>query len=147
MCPGQPACAAMCGGRREAHVEVISDWVRAGSGSAGRYGEINRTVIRCRCGHRIVQRDVIQTGLHLTIVGPSFIYIRYRCGRCKRLGEKLVQEDTWDPAVLRPTVRTSDESSRRRFEKMGEITPEEVIEFHYALARISADPEEEVHQP
>ncbi|UCC67644.1 MAG: hypothetical protein JSV79_11065 [Armatimonadota bacterium] len=110
------------------------------------YREINRTVIRCSCGHRIVSKEVIQTGLYLSVLGPSFVYVRYRCGRCKRVGEKLVQEDAWDPSVLGASRVHTEESDRHRFRDMGEITPEEVIEFHYALGRLSADPEEEANQ-
>jgi len=73
--------------------------------------------------------------------------VRYRCGRCKRVGEKLVQEDAWDPSVLHASRPQANESDRRRFEDMGEITPEEVIDFHFALQRLSADVEREAGRP
>jgi DNA-directed RNA polymerase subunit RPC12/RpoP len=107
------------------------------------YGEINRTVIRCSCGHRVVSREVIQTGLYLSVLGPSFVYVRYRCGRCKRVGEKLVQEDAWDPSVLQTPLPKANESDRQRFEEMGDITPEEVIDFHFALERLTAEVDRE----
>ncbi len=103
--------------------------------------DTNRTVVRCSCGHRIVSREVIQTGLYLSVLGPSFVYVRYRCGRCKRVGEKLVQEDAWDPSVLQTSRSRIKQADRRRFEEMGEITAEEVIEFHSALNELSTDPE------
>ncbi len=90
---------------------------------------------------------MIQTGLYLSVLGPSFVYVRYRCGRCKRVGEKLVQEEAWDPSVLGASPPRASESDRHRFEEMGEITPEEVIDFHYALDRLSADSEEEAKRP
>jgi hypothetical protein len=93
-----------------------------------------------------VSKDVIQTGLYLSVLGPSFVYVRYRCGRCKRVGERLVQEDAWDPSVLKPSAGKAGEVDRRRFEEMGDITAEEVIEFHYALERLGADPGEEATQ-
>jgi hypothetical protein len=90
---------------------------------------------------------VIQTGLYLSVLGPSYVYVRYRCGRCKRVGEKLVEQESWDPAVLHPVRRTRDHADIRRFEEMGEITPEEIIDFHYALERLGgADRQEEVER-
>ncbi len=69
--------------------------------------------------------------------------MRYRCGRCKRVGEKLVQEEKWDASVLEPAQCGPGRSALQRYEQMGAITPEEIIEFHYSLEQLSADPEEE----
>jgi len=93
-----------------------------------------------------VHRDVLQTGLYLSVLGPSFVYVRYRCGRCKRVGERLFEEQAWDPAVLRPTRTQASDPDLRRFERMGEISAEEVIDFHYDLERLTTDPEEEARQ-
>jgi arsenate reductase-like glutaredoxin family protein len=82
---------------------------------------------------------VIQTGLYLNSAGSSYVYVRFRCGRCKRVGEQLVQESNWDPAVLHFAEVQMSEEDLHRFEAMGEITPEEVIGFHYAIARLGAD--------
>jgi hypothetical protein len=90
-----------------------------------------------------VRKDVIQTGLYLSVLGPSYVYVRYRCGRCKRMGEQLVEQESWDPAVLRPAPRPRSEVDLRRFAAMGDITPDEVIAFHYALEGLGAAPEEE----
>jgi hypothetical protein len=84
---------------------------------------------------------VIQTGLYLSASGPSYVYVRFRCGRCRRVGEQLVQESNWDPAVLQHAEPQLSEDEWRRFEAMGEITADEVIQFHYALHRLSADEE------
>jgi uncharacterized protein YbjT (DUF2867 family) len=85
---------------------------------------------------------VIQTGLYLSGAGPSYVYVRFRCGRCKRVGEQLVQESNWDPTVLqRSEVRVS-EGELRRFAELGEITPEEVVEFHYAVQQLTAEPDD-----
>jgi hypothetical protein len=86
---------------------------------------------------------VLQTGLYLSLLGPTFVYVRYRCGRCKRVGEKLVQEEKWDASALESVQHGLNESVLRKYEQMGEITPEEVIDFHYAVGHLSSDPEEE----
>jgi hypothetical protein len=86
---------------------------------------------------------VLQTGLYLSVLGPSYVYVRYRCGRCKRVGEKLVEQEAWDPGVLGPAKQAESERDLTRFEEMGEITAEEVIEFHYALRGLGAESETE----
>ncbi len=78
---------------------------------------------------------MIQTGLYLSASGPSYVYVRFRCGRCKRVGEQLVQESNWDPGVLQHTEVRMSEDELRRFSEMGDISAEEVIAFHYGLDR------------
>lgn len=75
------------------------------------------------------------------------MYVRFRCGRCRRVGEQLVQQGEWDPSLLRQGEARPTEGDLRRFESLGEVTPDEVIEFHYALQGLTAEPEEEVRQP
>ena len=84
---------------------------------------------------------MIQTGLYLTVLGPNFVYVRFRCGRCKRVREQLIQETNWDPSVLQQRPSGLSKADLQRFARMGEITPEEVIDFHYALDRLSGNPD------
>ena len=56
-----------------------------------------------------------------------------------------MEQDAWDPSVLQAGARAS-EVDVRRFAEMGEITPEEVIDFHYAVQRLSADSQKEAEQ-
>lgn len=81
---------------------------------------------------------MIQTGLYVSVLGPSYVYVRFRCGRCKRVREQLIQEAAWDPSVLHECGAGVSDADLDRFERMGEITPEEVIEFHYRLDRLEA---------
>ena len=89
--------------------------------------------ITCNCGQRIVAKDVLQKGQYLRLFGPSFIYVKFRCSRCKRLGEKFIEQDKWDDALLRdiPTEFTSDE--KKQFDRLGPISINEVIDFHHVL--------------
>lgn len=91
------------------------------------------TAIRCNCGQRIVGKDVLQRSWYVRVFGPSFMYLKYRCSRCKRMGEKFVEQDKWDDSILRdiPTEVSPDE--RRRFERLGKISVDEEIDFHFAL--------------
>jgi DNA-directed RNA polymerase subunit RPC12/RpoP len=109
---------------------------------AGREPPISSTtVIRCNCGHRIGNRDVLQRGYYLSLLGPSFIYVRYRCSRCKRVGEKLVQEEKWDPAVLDQAAVELSEDELHKFKTMGPIGADEIVDFHFALANLDELPE------
>lgn len=96
-----------------------------------------RPVIKCNCGQRIIAKDVLQTGHYLRLFGPGFVYVKYRCSRCKRLGEQFVEQDKWDDSILRdlPSEVTPDEKSR--FDKLGTIDIDEQIKFHFDLENIA----------
>ena len=71
--------------------------------------------------------------------------MRFRCGRCKRVGEQLVQESNWDPTVLQHAEIKVSDDELRRFAEMGEITADEVVSFHYAIQGLKGaadDPDE-----
>jgi len=53
----------------------------------------------------------------------------------------MIREGEWDPSILQLQGERKGKVDARRFKQMGPITPEEVIEFHYALERLSADPD------
>ena len=91
------------------------------------------TAIRCHCGQRIVAKDVLQRSWYVRVFGPSFMYLKFRCSRCKRLGEKFIEQDKWDDSILRdiPSEITVDE--KKRLERLGRISVDEQIEFHFAL--------------
>jgi hypothetical protein len=97
-----------------------------------------REIVTCNCGHHIGTQEILQTSLYLSLLGPSFVYVRFRCARCKRVGEQLVREEKWNRAMLRPEAPALSAEERRRFEALGPITPAEKIDFHYALESLDA---------
>ena len=97
-----------------------------------------RDVVACNCGHQIGPREILQTSLYLSLMGPSFVYVRFRCSRCKRVGEQLVREEKWNRGMLRPEGPAMSARERRRFETLGPITPAEKIDFHYALEKLGS---------
>jgi len=99
-------------------------------------------MIKCNCGHRVIARDVLQTGYYLSLFGPSFVYVRFRCSRCKKVGEQLVQEEKWDPSILSQPSTELPEPERKRFEEMGPISTDEIVDFHFAIEQLAALPEE-----
>ena len=96
---------------------------------------MSRTAIRCNCGQRIVQKDVMQTGYYPRMAGPSFVYVRYRCSRCKKLGEQFVKQNEWEGGILRETTTEANTDERKKFAELGPIKVSEMADFHDELER------------
>lgn len=84
-----------------------------------------KAALRCHCGQRIFARDVVQRGTYIRQFGPPYVYVRYRCSRCRKLGEQYIKQEDWDVRVLMGAVSEVTAEERRRFEQMGPITAEE----------------------
>ncbi len=94
---------------------------------------MNRTAIKCNCGQRINQKDVMQTGYYMRMFGPSFVYVKFRCSRCKKLGEQFVKQEDWEDGILKDTTAEHTPSEKERFKALGAIEMRELVEFHNAL--------------
>jgi len=68
---------------------------------------------------------------------PLYAYIRYRCSRCKRLGERVVDYGRWDQSVLKESGAELSEEEQAKFDRMPPITSDEIIRFAKALAAAS----------
>ena len=131
-------------------VEQGAHGVREPSPSNGGASESMKSLIKCNCGQRIIAKDVMQTGYYLRLFGPSFVYVKFRCSRCKKLGEQFVKQDDWEDGILRdiPSEMASDEKAR--FDAMGPIDIHEAIDAHFqmeeleTLTRITARREDAV---
>ena len=69
------------------------------------------------------------------------MYLRYRCPRCQRIGERYIPEDQWNPALLGSESSSLNREQLERFRKMGEITLDEILDFHFALEKLPAEVE------
>jgi len=98
---------------------------------------MGRTAIRCNCGQRISQRDVMQTGYYPRMFGPSFVYVRFRCSRCKKLGEQFVKQEEWESGILRDSGTESTTGEKDRFTTLGPIKLSEQADFHNALDKLT----------
>jgi hypothetical protein len=96
-----------------------------------------RTVIKCNCGQRIVAKDVMQTGYYLRLFGPSFVYVKFRCSRCKKLGEQFVKQEEWEDGILREVPSEVSPEEKGRFESLGKIDIHECINAHFRLQEAS----------
>src|SRR5512132_955742 len=77
-----------------------------------------KSAIKCNCGQRIIAKDVMQTGYYLRLFGPSFVYVKFRCSRCKKLGEQFVKQEDWEDGILRDTPNEVSEAERTRFQDL-----------------------------
>jgi len=96
-----------------------------------------RAIIKCNCGQRIIAKDVMQTGYYLRLFGPSFVYVKYRCSRCKKLGEQFVKQEDWEDGILHDLPTEVSAEEKQKFESLGTITIDEVIEAHRKLEKLS----------
>ena len=94
---------------------------------------MSRTALKCSCGQRIGQKDVMQTGYYMRMMGPSFVYVKFRCSRCKKLGEQFVKQEVWEDGIFEEAVVERTASEKRRFEALGPINLQEMADFHSAL--------------
>ncbi len=95
-----------------------------------------QTMVKCRCGRRIVAREVLQTGLYVRSNAQSYVYVKYRCSRCKQLGEQMIDEQDWDWSVLNEEKNEMSEQERREFAVVSRITADEILDFHRELQRV-----------
>ncbi len=97
-----------------------------------------RTSVKCHCGQRVISRDVMQTGYYLRLFGPSYVYVKYRCSRCRKLGEQFIKQEEWEGGILKDTTEELAQDDKERFETLGAIDINEVIDFHFALENLAS---------
>jgi hypothetical protein len=98
---------------------------------------MNQTAVFCRCcGQRIRARDVMRTGILPRQFGPSFIVIRYRCSRCRRLSEARVEQEEWAHGVFGESESDASPQEAQVFEQLGPIGMRDLVEVHESLEKI-----------
>ena len=100
-----------------------------------------KTSLKCQCGQRILRRDVMQQGYYVKQLGPSYVYIKYRCARCKKLGEHFVKQEEWEDSLLQENTTEVTDTERNRFGSLGSITLDEMGSFHRALENLNSLPD------
>ncbi len=99
-----------------------------------------KTTIKCNCGQRIFSRDVMQQGYYVRQFGPSYVYIKFRCSRCKKLGEHFIKQEDWQEGMLRDSALEVSPAEKSRFDSLGQITIEEMVNFHFELEKLDTLP-------
>lgn len=102
---------------------------------------MNKSIVRCRCGHQVLSKEVLRTDLYeRRAPGDSsrdYVYVKYRCRRCKRMGETFVAENIWDWAMLEAESNEMTEQERDRFLDEEIVTAEDILDFHRDLETFS----------
>jgi hypothetical protein len=80
-----------------------------------------------------VGKDVLQRNWFVRVFGASFMYLKFRCSRCKRLGERFIEQEKWDDSLLRDIPAEITIGEKREFERLGGISVDEQIQFHFSL--------------
>jgi len=97
-----------------------------------------KSTIKCNCGQRILANDVMQNGYYLRLFGPSFVYVKYRCSRCKKLGEQFVKQKEWEDGILSDAPSEMSPDENMKFKGLGKIDIHECIDAHFELEKISS---------
>ena len=97
-----------------------------------------KSAIKCNCGQRVLAGDVMQTGYYLRLFGPSFVYVKYRCSHCKKLGEQFVKQEEWEDGMLSDIPSEVSSEERKSFDQMGQIDIHECIDAHFELDKMTS---------
>lgn len=95
-----------------------------------------KSSIVCACGRRIEGREVLQHGYFMSHWKPVWVFVKYRCSRCRMLGEKLVDYNQWDESIL--DGEPSEDDLVETATPLGEIDDEEVREFAKRISVLRA---------
>lgn len=103
---------------------------------------MNQNVIRCNCGHRVLGREVLRTEFYERRAPDSdsireYVYVKYRCKRCKRMGEKFLSESRWDWKMLEPERNEMNDIERDFFLDEEPLSTQDVLELHHQLEGVS----------
>ena len=85
--------------------------------------------ITCACGRRIEGREVLQHGYFMNHWKPVWVFVKYRCSRCRMLGEQLVDYSQWDETILEGGAAQVAFEPAPAFVASGEIDDDEVRLF------------------
>jgi len=85
--------------------------------------------VTCACGHHIQGRDLLRRGCFMSRWQPIWVYLKYRCSRCRMVGEKLIDYQDWDEHMLADEGVLSEAEGGGRSTVLGAIGDDELREF------------------
>jgi len=65
------------------------------------------------------------------------VYVKFRCSRCKKLGEQFIKQEEWEEGILKDVAIEITSEERDTFSTRGPIDINEVIDFHFQLENLS----------
>ncbi len=101
-------------------------------------GSMSKQEVQCRCcGHRIQAREIMRTDLYERAPGQNYVYVKFRCRRCKRMGQTFVPEARWDWTLLEPDHDELSDNERERLAEAGPISEAELLDFSVHLKELN----------
>lgn len=99
---------------------------------------MSKAIVRCRCGHQILAKEVLRTDLYERSSGRDCVYIKFRCARCKRMGQSFIAESRWDWSILEAERNEMSSKERDHFLDESPISAVELLNFHSQLRDVSS---------
>ena len=104
---------------------------------------MNENIIRCRCGHRVLGREVLRTEFYerrsfLSESIREYVYVKYRCKRCKRMGESFIPDSKWDWKVLEAQPNELSDVERDLFLDEEPISTQDIRDLHERLETVAS---------
>ncbi len=96
---------------------------------------MSKSIVRCRCGHQVLGREVLRTQPCEKPSGAEAFYVKFRCRRCKKIGEAFVPAEEWTPDIFDVPRGEIGAFERDRFVGTEAIASGDVISFHCALQK------------
>jgi len=94
---------------------------------------MSRLFVRCKCGHQVLAKEVLRTDLYERPSGRNYVYVKFRCKRCKRMGESFVAEHRWDWSMFEPIRNEMSDRERDQFAGRAPVSVTEILDFHRQL--------------
>ena len=66
--------------------------------------------IRCACGNRVREEDLIEAGLYLADSGTGSVYVKFICSRCERVAQRTLSIAEWDEGRILFVGSADDEA-------------------------------------
>lgn len=97
---------------------------------------MKKPIVRCRCGHQVLAKEVLRTDLYERSDGREYVYVKFRCKQCKRIGEAFVPERRWDWRIFQASRHEFSQKEEEYFADLAPISTEDVIDFHCHLSAV-----------
>lgn len=96
---------------------------------------MSKPIVRCRCGHQVLGREILRSQPCEKPSGAEAIYVKFRCRRCKKIGEAFVPHEEWTPDMFDVPNDEMKSDERDRFVGSAAIGSSDVISFHQILQK------------
>ena len=97
---------------------------------------MEKPLVRCRCGHAVLGREVLRTDLYERSSGREYVYVKFRCARCKRIAQTFVPASSWDWHKLEAAPGELTIEERDRLLEAPSVDAVDLLAFHDDVAAL-----------